>query len=584
VVLGSGGTIVPGDGTAGSTLSAASLTWFAGGRLAFDLTSGNRLAVAGALLKGDPWAVEVALGSSTPLPVGSVHTLATFSATDFTASDFSFSGLPGHRGLFVVGPAELQFLVTGFGPAAEYTHWSYTSGLPEGAREATDDPDLDGIVNLLEFLTASDPLRANPQALAVTTVEEDGRVYPAVRFTRRVNLGGVTAGVLASAMLDFSSSLGTVEVSASGQGDGTEEVVVRSRVPLTAKHRQFFRLTATLPLAGAETSVVSSPVGMLAAPLLTGHTGIAMPLTARDLFVGVVEAHGPADLAFAPAHGHLAELLDPDRAYYVEVQTGALAGERLDVDTAATLEASGSTLVLSLGAGSASTLASLPAGAFTGSRVALRPHVTLRDLGAMVDPPLHGHQSPGRADGVWLFENGDFRFYHLGGDQATWMRAGSSVDFASKVIPPDVSVFLKARGWGKWFVHGGAVREHSFRKNLAAGLQAFATGFPVDLTPAQARAFVDTDTPPENGWTGSRAPAKADEIRVMVDPSLALRLYLGEDGTTWRAFGIGPDLSGVRVLRALGMVVVERKNPDPAYRIPAPASDDADAGGAATPQ
>jgi hypothetical protein len=114
------------------------------------------------------------------------------------------------------------------------------------------------------------------------------------------------------------------------------------------------------------------------------------------------------------------------------------------------------------------------------------------------------------------------------------------------------------------------VRENSFRKNLTAGLQAYATGFPVDLTPAQARAFTDTDTPAANRWTGNRAPSKADEIRVMLDPALAVKLYLGEDGTTWRSFGLGPDLSAVPVLRALGMVVVERKNPDPAYRIPPP--------------
>ena len=56
----------------------------------------------------------------------------------------------------------------------------------------------------------------------------------------------------------------------------------------------------------------------------------------------------------------------------------------------------------------------------------------------------------------------------------------------------------------------------------------------------------------------------------MENPSLGLRLYLGEDGTTWRAFGIGPDRSGASLLRALGMVLVERKNPDPAYRIPPP--------------
>jgi autotransporter-associated beta strand protein len=246
MVLGAGGTIVPGGGAPGSMLRAGSLTWSNGGRIAFDLDAGNQLALTGALLKGGGTG-EVVLSAAAPLTVGGIHTLATFASTDFAASDFVFSGLADYRGLFLMQPTKLQFLVTGIGPTAEYTHWTYTSGLPEGQRAATDDPDNDGIANLLEFATASDPLRANPQALTVTTVEEAGVVYPAVRFIRRVNPGGVTTNVLVSPTLDFLTSLGSVEVSASSMADGTELVVVRSAASLAAQPTQFFRLTAALP-------------------------------------------------------------------------------------------------------------------------------------------------------------------------------------------------------------------------------------------------------------------------------------------------------------------------------------------------
>jgi autotransporter-associated beta strand protein len=245
VVLGPAGTIAPGAAP-GSALRAASLTWSNGGRLAFDLAAGNQLALTGALVKGGGL-VEVVLAASAPLTVGSVRTLATFASTDFAASDLVFSGLPEHRGLFLVEPTRLQFLVTGIGPTADYTHWTYTSGLPEGQRGATDDPDGDGIANLLEFVTATDPLLANAQRLAVETVDDAGIVYPAIRFRRRVNVGGVSMSVHVSPAVDSTVSLDSLELFASSLGDGTEEVVVRSAAPLAAEPRQFFRLTATLP-------------------------------------------------------------------------------------------------------------------------------------------------------------------------------------------------------------------------------------------------------------------------------------------------------------------------------------------------
>jgi hypothetical protein len=146
----------------------------------------------------------------------------------------------------VVGPSALQFLVTGAGPTAAYTHWAFVN-LPEGRRGPSDDPDGDGEPNLLEFALGLDALQAGSDGSRATTVEEGGVTYPAIAFVRREDLGGVTVEVQVSAHLDFTSSLGWVEVSAESRGDGTEDVVVRSAVPLSQEPRQFFRLAATLP-------------------------------------------------------------------------------------------------------------------------------------------------------------------------------------------------------------------------------------------------------------------------------------------------------------------------------------------------
>ena len=122
--------------TPGSTLTAATLTWNGGGALAIDLASGNRLAVAGALNRGSGGALHVELAASAPLAVGTVVTLATFASTNAVPGDFTYGGLPDCRGVFIVGPTSLAFLVTGTGPTAAYTDWAYQAGLPRGSAGA----------------------------------------------------------------------------------------------------------------------------------------------------------------------------------------------------------------------------------------------------------------------------------------------------------------------------------------------------------------------------------------------------------------------------------------------------------------
>lgn len=252
VVLGAGGIIQPGSASPGSTLTASTLTWNSGGALAIDLAAGNRLTLTGALNKGGAGGLHAALAASAPLAAGSVFTLATFAATDCVPSDFIYSGLPDHRGVFLLGPTSLQFLITGAGPTAAYSHWAYLAGLPADQQGAAQDPDNDGLTNLLEFVLGRDPLHTSVSGIVASTVVVDGQTYPAVAFVRRLDLGGVTTQVLASSDLTFSNLLAVEQVSATPLGDGTEDVVVRSAVPLSQRPNQFFRLAATLPAGGGD--------------------------------------------------------------------------------------------------------------------------------------------------------------------------------------------------------------------------------------------------------------------------------------------------------------------------------------------
>ena len=99
---------------------------------------------------------------------------------------------------------------------------------PRISRGRRDDPDNDGLVNLLEFVLARDPLQTNVSGIIATTVVVDGQRFPAVTFVRRLDLGGVTFGVLTSADLAFASLLGVEQVSATAIDVGLEQVVIRS--------------------------------------------------------------------------------------------------------------------------------------------------------------------------------------------------------------------------------------------------------------------------------------------------------------------------------------------------------------------
>jgi autotransporter-associated beta strand protein len=95
VVLNSGGAMAPGSTTPGSVLTAESLKWNAGGVMVFKLGStSNRLAVKGALTKGDVGVRRLILKGEAGVAAGRIYTLMTFGSTDFVASDFTISGLP----------------------------------------------------------------------------------------------------------------------------------------------------------------------------------------------------------------------------------------------------------------------------------------------------------------------------------------------------------------------------------------------------------------------------------------------------------------------------------------------------------
>lgn len=327
-----------------------------------------------------------------------------------------------------------------------------------------------------------------------------------------------------------------------------------------------------LSSATSAITVSSAPYGVMAADAPVGKTGLAFPLIVEELFAGVVSSSTGNVVTFSNA-GAIGDRLLADEKYYLEIVSGALEGERFDIDVGATKAANNNTVSVDLSAGSFSTSNSLAVNALASARAVVRPHVTLAKLGAMFSPSLVGNNSFGQADTVSLMSTRGMVFYYLRSDNVTWREPGKAADVRNQVIPPDVSVLVQLRSGAKKWIHAGAVRTNAFRKNLSNGAQGFATGFPIDMSPVQIGAFTDLNLPASVRWVGNADLSQADSIKIFDTALNDFRSYtLAADGSTWVLSPDTSNQSDVPILKVPSMIVVTRNNPDSGYVIAPPFS------------
>lgn len=123
--------------------------------------------------------------------------------------------------------------------------WIADSGAPEGQRGRADNPTGDGITNVFKFIFGLDVMAFHAGAPMQNYIhEEDGETYLAMVFNAREDLGDITLTVQNAPNLHFNEELGAVILSNTPNGDGTDEIVVRSLAPLSARPNQFMRLVA----------------------------------------------------------------------------------------------------------------------------------------------------------------------------------------------------------------------------------------------------------------------------------------------------------------------------------------------------
>jgi hypothetical protein len=143
----------------------------------------------------------------------------------------------------------LVVTITLAGPSPTFADWKADKGLPMGQDGPGDDPDGDGLSNVVEFAFGTHPMQSQSRALpANRTHSEGGMEYPAVTFIRRKSLNGANIMVEAFNGIPFGAPAGTTQVGPPEDlGDGTERVTIRGQTPLRDTQRYFFRTRVQVP-------------------------------------------------------------------------------------------------------------------------------------------------------------------------------------------------------------------------------------------------------------------------------------------------------------------------------------------------
>ncbi|HEX2852890.1 MAG TPA: Ig-like domain-containing protein, partial [Opitutaceae bacterium] len=173
------------------TLNGSSLIWNTGGTLSVDLGAtgiSDKLALSGALTKGNPGSFPVTLNAGPGFAFGNTYTVATFASTTFASADFSAAGLPaGFGASFTASGTSLVARITG-----DYATWVAFYGLAPAQSGFTADGEADGIANLLEYYLGLNPTLSESNGLPKGQIEGSEFVF---RYTRSKSAIGVAGEV-----------------------------------------------------------------------------------------------------------------------------------------------------------------------------------------------------------------------------------------------------------------------------------------------------------------------------------------------------------------------------------------------------
>lgn len=183
-----------------------------------------------------------------PLAPETKFILYQVAASGLVTTTVSASSLTQEPGLLLPEDSVSVLTVDETAFPSVFESWISQSGAKVEDSKAGDDPDNDGLTNLLEFIFDTNPMSSNESSAVVSSVELEGETYPTLTFPVQRLRGEVSVTVRASTSLAFVDSLGTTEVSRTPETASTDTVVMRSLVPVSIEPTQFLRVEATLML------------------------------------------------------------------------------------------------------------------------------------------------------------------------------------------------------------------------------------------------------------------------------------------------------------------------------------------------
>ena len=323
-------------------------------------------------------------------------------------------------------------------------------------------------------------------------------------------------------------------------------------------------LFATLALAAApaflhaQTTSYSDIVGYQTTSVPVGLSTAGFPLLNSDVVKTSATALSGNNLSLS-GESNVGAKLTSGEPYYIEVYSGALKGDRFDVNTAATISAANGSLVLDSSSPNNTYAVGSIASQLDGASIALRKHITIEQIQSMSSSPLVGNTTAANADQIQFYDNstGGYTSYFLRGDGVTWRKVGTTTTANKTPIPPGVGVFISKKTGSVNLVATGNVRQNDFSNPYKTGLQLHAPAYPLEISPAGVGGTS------ANGWTGNTTAASADQIQVYNTSTGGYDAYfLRGDGTTWRKVGTTTTVTSSNLATSSQAYFVSRKASD----------------------
>ncbi|MDZ4405378.1 GEVED domain-containing protein [Prosthecobacter sp.] len=388
---------------------------------------------------------------------------------------------------FAAGERARRYIVTdGFTAtvlpgATTFATWAQDSALGG----ATDDPDEDGLANLLEYALGTDPVNALQPNRFTLTQDSAGSIIAlltqpiATRDDIIIKLESLTD--LTQAADPAAWKRVSIAATTTFNGDDTltrQYANLEKLLVFKGLDTGFIRLKIELDAnrdGVPEAAVASNTHAWSRQSFASGTRTFSMPLLKLAVFTGRVSSVSANEIVLP----YIPTL--PSGSHYLEVIDGTLAGQRFEIDAAAS---SGNTLVLHDAAPSFAAL--------TNARIIVRPHHT---LGELLAPAVFTAE-----DRVLFFDNATNNFTTLTHSGDAWLKNVLSMN--SRPFAAHEAVLVQVRGSGTVLTFTGEVRPNSFTTALTTGTQLIAPGWPTSLAA------------PVTGLRSGAAPETADRLRL----------------------------------------------------------------------